>query len=35
MPSLFIPGIVVPKARPKFNTRTGNVYTDPPYKAYL
>ena len=35
MPSLFIPGIVVPKARPRFNTRTGNVYTAPPYAAYL
>ena len=35
MPNVFIPGLVVPKARPRFNTHTGRVYTDPKYKAYL
>ena len=35
MPNVFIPGLVVPKARPRFNTHTGRVYTDPKYKDYL
>lgn len=35
MRTIFIPGLVVPKARPRFNRQTGHVYTDPDYKAYL
>ena len=32
---LTIPGGVVPKARPRFNSKTGRAYTDPRYRAWL
>ena len=33
--NLIIPGRVVPKARPRFDPRTGRAYTDPYYRAWL
>ena len=35
MNTILIPGHVVPKARPRFNTATGRAYTDPKYRDYL
>ena len=33
--NLIIPGRVVPKARPRVNKHTGQIYTDPPYRDWL
>ena len=35
MTTIYIPGHVVPKARPRFNRVTGTAYTDPKYRDYL
>ena len=35
MRTIFIPGHVVAKARPRFNRSTGTAYTEPKYRDYL
>ncbi len=35
MNTIVIPGHVVPKTRPRFNSATGRAYTDSKYRDYL